>query len=141
VLTLGINCDQAELARLRGLDESTKGLELAPSNLYTRPLISQGNLERLLQAESSTRRDHASLPQTTEPGPTVTRLQRLQAVMRRRLEERSRQYTRDTAPTQTPEPLEINGAPSTQGDQAMDTLGTMSLGPRARRLPGPAVVQ
>jgi hypothetical protein len=47
VLTLGINCDQAELARLRGLDETTRGLELAPPNLYTRPLISLGNLEQL----------------------------------------------------------------------------------------------
>ena len=47
--------------------------------------------------------------------------------MRRRLEEHSRQYIRDTAPTQAPEPLEANYTLSTQRAKTTDTQDTVPL--------------
>ena len=56
VILKSVNRDAKELAKFRGVDESTSSLDIASPVAYSgAPYISPGNLERLSQAESRTR--------------------------------------------------------------------------------------
>ena len=102
VLLESVNRDAKELAKFRGVDESTPSLDIASPVEYSgAPYISPGNLERLSQAESRTRlaiQQQAQQPEAQEVLGREGRLSLGKLLMMRKFErERREQEARRAA--------------------------------------------
>ena len=96
VLLESVNRDAKELAKFRGVDESTPSLDIASPVEYSgAPYISPGNLERLSQAESRTRlaiRQQAQQPEAQEVLGREGRLSLGKLLMMRKFERERREH-------------------------------------------------